>query len=208
MKKLSLKQEGGGGGGAAEEMDESSGTGAAAAGDMKWRNELTSKMTQARKTVEAEYDPELSDKADDVFNDFIGKLEKVWGDSAKASTKSQKTECEKKIEKLAKAALKQLKEVKEEEKGAGGVKTKKKSDMIREKVEAKKEVNDVEDDAQIIGNVLSKFKRSLVPSLMGLKDHLKTQHGRLQWMLEVIKAGLSQRPRDDVLILDCLFALM
>lgn len=48
----------------------------------------------------------------------------------------------------------------------------------------------------------------LVPSLMGLKDNLKTPVGRLQWMLEIIKASLDKRPRDDVLILDCLFALM
>ncbi len=43
---------------------------------------------------------------------------------------------------------------------------------------------------------------------MGLKDNLKTPLGRLQWMLEIIKASLDKRPRDDVLILDCLFALM
>ena len=48
---------------------------------------------------------------DEVFNDFVTKMEKVWGDSAKASSKSQKTECEKKIEKLVKTAVKQLKEV-------------------------------------------------------------------------------------------------
>ena len=209
LKKLSLKDDGAGAGGAGAAEDAAGGARApspAEGGDMKWRQELATKMAQARNTVETEYDPEDS-KTDDVFNDFVGKLEKLWGDSAKASTKSQKTECEKKLEKLAKAALKQLKEAKEDEKGGKGG-DKKKSDMIREKLEAKKQVDDVEDDAQILRNTLSKFKRSLVPSLMGLKDNLKSPHGRLQWMLEVIKAGLVQRPRDDVLILDCLFALI
>jgi len=182
--------------------------------DVKWRQELATKIKQARQTVEGEYgEGELGvEKAEGAINDFVGKLEKLWGDSIKASSKSQKTEIEKKLEKMAKATVKQLKEAKEEEGktggAAGGGGQKKKSEVIREKLEAKKQVDDVEDDAQILANTLSKFKRTLVPSLLGLKDNLKSAHGRLQWMLEVIKASLGQRPRDDVLILDCLFALI
>lgn len=156
MKKLSVKDEGG-----AEAASGASAEG----GDMKWRNELAGKMAQARKAVEADAEGCDSDRAEEAFNDFVGKLEKVWADSAKATTKSQKTECEKKVEKLAKTAQKQLKEIKEEEKGGAGAGAwagggKKKAEAIREKLEAKKQVDDVEDDVQIISNVLSKFKRS------------------------------------------------
>lgn len=154
MKKLSVKDEGG--------ASEAGAAEAAEGGDMKWRKELAGKMAQARKAVEADAEGcGDSDKAEEAFNDFVGKLEKVWADSAKAASKSQKTECEKKVEKLAKAAQKQLKEIKEEEKGgAGGGGGKKRAEAIREKLEAKKQVDDVEDDVQIISNVLSKFKRS------------------------------------------------
>ncbi|KAM3577692.1 hypothetical protein VYU27_000565 [Nannochloropsis oceanica] len=182
--------------------------------DLKWRQELATKIKLARQTVKGEYgEGEVGgQKAEGAFNDFVGKLEKLWGDSIKASSKSQKTEIEKKLEKMAKTAVKQLKEAKEEEVKAGGGGPaggqKKKSAVIREKLEAKKQVDDVENDAQLLSNTLSKFKRTLVPSLLGLKENLKSPHGRLQWMLEVIKASLGQRPRDDVLILDCLFALI
>lgn len=218
MKKMAIttsKEEGGEEGAAASCSTSRGPSPVSAPEDVKWRQELATKIKQARQTVEGEYgEGEVGgEKAEGVFNDFVGKLEKLWGDSVKASSKSQKTEIEKKLEKMAKAAVKQLKEAKEEEGKAGGGAgggggQKKKSEVIREKLEAKKQVDDVEDDAQILANTLSKFKRTLVPSLLGLKDNLKSAHGRLQWMLEVIKASLGQRPRDDVLILDCLFALI
>lgn len=198
MKKMSVKDDDGGA--AAEEKGETATN--VGGGDMKWREELAKKMAQARKTVEAELGG-AGGKAETVLEDFVSKLEKLWGDSGKAISKSQKTDCEKKLDKLVKAAAKQLKEARED-----GTGLKKKSEMIREKVEARKQVDEAEDDAQLLANTLSKFKRTLVPSLMGLKNSLKSAHGRMQWMLEVIKAALGQRPRDDVLILDCLFALI
>ena len=144
MKKVSLKDEGDESEGAGSISSSTGGAAAAPsdrsspvpAGDVKWRNEFATKIAQARKTVEAEYDPEASEKVshleyddesavasydssgdacflqvDEIFNDFVSKMEKVWVDSAKVNTKSQKTECEKKIEKLVKTAVKQLKEV-------------------------------------------------------------------------------------------------
>ena len=51
-------------------------------------------------------------------------------------------------------------QAKEEGGATGGGKGKKKSELIREKLDAKKQVDDVEDDVQIITNVLAKFKRS------------------------------------------------